>query len=90
MKKVNLQKVTLILIDDSKQEVEFDYKGLANYVFGKTRDIGELELARSLYKKGEVELNAETATALKGYVQEAFAPVVQEAVNKILEEIINS
>lgn len=90
MKKVNLQKVTVELIDDSKQEVEFDYKGLANYVFGNTRDIGELELARALYKTGEVELDAKTAAALKGYVQDAFVPVIQEAVNKILDEIINS
>lgn len=58
--KLKLQEINVTKIDGSKQKLELDYKGLANYIFSKTQDIGELELARELYKKGEVEVDKES------------------------------
>ena len=49
--KLKLKEIEVTKIDGSKQKLKLDYKGLANYIFSKTQDIGELELARELYKK---------------------------------------
>ena len=73
---LDLRKITLEQINGEVKEFDFDYKGLANFIYNKTRDIGELELARELYKKGEIEVNRETATALKKYIGEAFNAIV--------------
>ena len=62
---------------------------MANFILNKTKDIGELELARELYKSGEIELDKEKAMALKAYIGEAFGAVVQESLYPELDEIIN-
>ena len=87
--KLKLQEINVTTIDDSKQKLKLDYKGLANYIFNQTKDLGELELARELYKEGELEVDRETATALKKYVGEAFNAIVQEALFPVLDNIIN-
>ena len=86
---MNLKEIEVIGIDGKKQKLEFDYKGLANYIFNKTKDIGELELARELYKKGEIEVDKEKAIALKAYIDEAFGAVVKESLFPKLDAIIN-
>ena len=70
--KLKLKEIEVTKIDGSKQKLELDYKGLANYIFNQTKDLGELELARELYKKGEIEVDKEKATALKAYIDEAL------------------
>ena len=84
-----LKEIEIKGIDGKCQTIEFDYKGLANYIFGKTKDIGELELARELYKKGEIEVDKEKATALKAYIDEAFGAIVKESLFPKLDQIIN-
>lgn len=86
---MNLKEIEITGIDGKCQTIKFDYKGLANYIFSKTQDIGELELARELYKTGKVELDKEKAMALKNYIGEAFGAVVQEAIYPELNKIIN-
>ena len=66
--KLKLQEINVTKIDGSKQKLALDYKGLANYIFNQTKDLGELELARELYKEGELEVDREIAIASKGYV----------------------
>lgn len=61
--KLKLQEINVTKIDGSKQKLALDYKGLANYIFNQTKDLGELELARELYKEGELEVDRETAIA---------------------------
>lgn len=90
MEKLNLKSVSIKEIDGSVREVDFDFQGLANYIYNQTRDIGELELARELYQMGEVALDSGGANAIKGYIQQAFNAVVQEALNPLLDKIINS
>ena len=86
---MKLKEVEITAITGEKQKLEFDYKGLANYIFNKTKDIGELELARELYKKGEIEVDKEKAIALKVYIDEAFGAVVKESLFPKLDAIIN-
>ena len=64
-------------------------KELGNAIYGKTADIGELELARDIYKNGEIDVEATTAAILVKYVREGFLAFVQEAVCPLLENIIN-
>ena len=86
---MNLKKIQIKGIDGNTTMVDFDYKGLANYIFSKTKDIGELEIARELYKEGSIELDKENAMALKAYIGEAFGAVVQESLYPELDKIIN-
>ena len=87
--KLKLKEIEVTTIDGSKQKLKLDYKGLANYIFNQTKDLGELELARELYKEGELEVDKETAIALKMYVGEAFNAIVKEALFPVLDNIIN-
>ena len=87
--KLKLKEIEVTKIDGSKQKLELDYKGLANYIFNQTKDLGELELARELYKEGELEVDRETAIALKKYIGEAFNAIVKEALFPVLDNIIN-
>lgn len=86
---MNLKKIQIKGISGAVEEVKFDYKGLANYIFNKTKDIGELEVARELYKSGEIELNKENAILLKMYIKECFGAVVKEALFPILNKEID-
>ncbi len=59
-------------------------KMLGNAIYQKTADLGELELAQTIYKNGEVELSTEQAERIKEYVRTNFVAVVQIAVNEAL------
>ena len=87
--KLKLKEIEVTKIDGSKQKLELDYKGLANYIFNQTKDLGELEMARELYNTGSLEIDKERATALRTYIGECFNAVVQEALFPILDKIIN-
>lgn len=64
-------------------------KELGNAIYGKTADIGELELAREIYKNGEVNVDATNGAIIMKYVCEGFLAFVQEAVCPLLKDIIN-
>lgn len=64
-------------------------KELGNYIYSKTQDIGELELARSIYLNGEVEIDKKQAIALVAYIRENFVAFVQVAIIPQIEEFIN-
>ncbi|KAA4671579.1 hypothetical protein F3B42_14140 [Bacteroides ovatus] len=65
--------------------VSFDIsKSLGNTIYQNTPDLGELELAQSIYKNGEVELSSEQVDKIKEYVKKYFTAYVQVAFNEIL------
>lgn len=88
--KIDFRKIETKNIEGVETEMELDYQGLANYIFSQTKDIGELELARTLYKKGIIEVDPKCAEALKNYIREAFNALVHEAIFPVLDKIINS
>lgn len=88
--RIDLRKITVKDIEEKMVEIALDYQGLANYIFNQTKDIGELELARDLYKKGIIEITPKDAEALKTYIHEAFNASVHEAIFPKLDSIINS
>ena len=87
--KIDFRKIEVKDIEGDNSTLDMA-KELGNTIYKKTADLGELDLARDIYKNGEVELDAGQASVLIKYVREGFLAFVQEAVCPLLDEIINS
>ena len=85
--KLKLKEIEVTKIDGSKQKLKLDYKGLANYIFNQTKDLGELELARELYKKGEIGVDVEILDSIELYSKEAFGALVLESLLPKLQDL---
>lgn len=60
-------------------------KAIANCYYNRTADIGQLDKARTIYYKGQVELTDEECSLLERFVLTSDLPaVVQVGVQKIL------
>ncbi len=81
--KIDFRKIQVKDIEGNNSTVDIA-KMLGNTIYQKTADLGELELAQSIYKNGEVELSPEQAERIKEYVKTNFVAVVQIAVNVAL------
>ena len=81
--KIDFRKIQVKDIEGNNSTVDIA-KMLGNAIYQKTADLGELELAQSIYKNGEVELSPEQAERIKEYVKTNFVAVVQIAVNEAL------
>lgn len=81
--KVDFRKIQVKDIEGNNSSVDIA-KMLGNAIYQKTADLGELELAQSIYKHGEVELSPEQAERIREYVRNNFVAVVQVAVNEAL------
>lgn len=86
--KIDFRKIKVKDIEGKESNLDLS-KELGNSIYRNTADLGELELARNIYKDGEVEINAEQAAILNKYVREGFLAFVQEALCPVLDEIIN-
>ena len=53
--KIDFRKIELTDLEGNKSTIDVSQK-FANAIYQNTGDIGELELAREMYKNGEVEL----------------------------------
>lgn len=86
--KIDFRKIEVFFLDGTKNYIDVS-KLLGNSIYNNTPDLGELEIARDIYKNGAVDLTHEQAEAVKKYValNPAFAT---EATCKALDEIINS
>lgn len=81
--KIDFRNIQVKDIEGNNSTVDIA-KMLGNTIYQKTADLGELELAQSIYKNGEVELSPEQAERIKEYVKTNFVAVVQIAVNEAL------
>jgi hypothetical protein len=86
--KVNFKEVQVKDIEGNENARDFS-KELGNAIFAETKDLGELELARDIYKNGEVEVSKEQAQVIKGYVQRNFYAWAQEAILSALDAVCN-
>lgn len=89
MKKIDFRKIELKNIEGKVTPYDIS-KELGNDIYNKTADIGELELARELYLKGDIEVDAIKAEILKKYVSEGYKAFVKECLIPVLDEIINA
>lgn len=84
MTKIDFKNIAVTTLDGQKQPFDIS-KELGNAIYARTTDLGELELAREIYKNGEVELSGEQVETVKKYLRECgFFAFVQEAVNELL------
>ena len=79
--KIDFRKIEVKDIEGNNSTVDIA-KMLGNAIYQKTADLGELELAQTIYKNGEVELSTEQAERIREYVRTNFVAVVQIAVNE--------
>jgi len=86
--KIDFRKIAVKDIEGKNSNLDLS-KELGNSIYRNTADLGELELARNIYKDGEVEVDAGQAEILNKYVREGFLAFVQEALCPVLNEIIN-
>lgn len=89
MKKIDFKKVEVTDIEGNKTALDIS-KELGNQIYKKTGDLGELELAREIYKNGEVEIDEAQATALSRYIKEGFLAFVQEPLCKKLDNLFTT
>ena len=86
--KVNFAKIMVKDIEGKTAPRDFS-KEIGNTIFSTTKDIGELDLARDIYHKGEVDLSKEQAQLVKGYVEQNFLAWAKEAILPSLDAVIN-
>lgn len=86
--KVNFKKIGVKDIEGKIVERDFS-KEIGNSIFSTTKDIGELDLARDIYHKGDVELTKEQAQMIREHVERNYLAWAKEALLPSLDSIIN-
>lgn len=86
--KIDFRKLEYVEIDGKTKTIDVS-KDLGNAIFRQTMDIGELDLARDVYHKGEVELTKKDAEILKKYSEPYFLAFIKEVLIPALDLIIN-
>lgn len=78
-KKIDFRNIEVVTLNGESRVFDIP-KELGNAIFTKTMDLGELELARDIYKSGEVEIDEAQGAILSRYIRECFLAFIQEAV----------
>lgn len=82
--KINFKRITVIDLEGNKSTVDIA-KELGNAIYKQTTDIGELDFAREIYHKGEIDLSIEQIAVVRKYMDAGgFFAFVKEGVEKIL------
>lgn len=84
--KIDFRKIEVKDIEGNNSTLDLS-KMLGNAIYKKTSDLGELELAREIYKNGEVEIDIQQAEMIKKHVCESFVAFVQEAICTTLNKV---
>ncbi len=87
MKKIDFRKITVQDVTGKDSALDIS-KELGNAIYKNTPDLGELDFAQELYKKGEVEMDEKKADIIRRYMDVGqFFAFVKKAVNKELDSI---
>ena len=82
--KINFKKITVTDLDGNKSTVDIS-KELGNAIYKQTTDIGELDFAREIYHKGELELSIDQIAIVRKYMDAGgFFAFVKEGMEKLL------
>lgn len=79
MKKVDFRKVEMENINGDKEIVDLS-KILGNGLYSQAKTLEVVELARNIWKNGEVELSDEEVNFLKELVPQLFPYIVKTAI----------
>lgn len=80
---MNLKNLQIEMIDGSFIEKDLS-KEIANLVYQNTTDIGMLDVAMTLYKTGEVEMDDNQKQIFKNIVDQNVKAFVKKAIFKLL------
>jgi len=82
--KINFKKIEVTDLDGNKSTLDIS-KELGNAIYKQTTDIGELDFAREIYHKGEIELSIDQIAIVHKYMDSGgFFAFVKEGVEKLL------
>lgn len=81
---VDFRKIQVENIEGKLQDLDLS-KQLGNAIYNQTKDLGEVEMARSMYNEGEVDLKKEQIEAIKGYLKE-YPIIMRNAIEKMFSE----
>lgn len=83
LKKVDFTKITVENIEGGREKIDFS-KQLGNAIYNQSKDLGEVELAREIYKNGTVELTEEQCKMILGYTSN-YPYIIQKGFKEVLE-----
>ena len=83
VKMVNFSAIDVMNIEDKPERLDLS-KQLGNLIYSQSKDIGEAELARDMYKHGRIEIDKEKAEIVMKFT-ENFSFPVREAIKKAVE-----
>ena len=86
MKRIDFRKIEVSDIEGKKIILDVS-KTLGNVIYNNTPDLGELDFAQELYKKGEVEVDEEKAEIIRRYVEGNFFAYVKKGIDKALDGV---
>lgn len=86
--KIDFRKIKLKDVEGNAFEMDIA-KELGNSIYNETVDIGELELAREIYLKGEIDVDSVKAEVIRRYIDGGYRAFVKEALIPVLDNIIN-
>lgn len=83
--KIDFRKIELTDLEGNKSTVDVS-KAFGNAIYQNTGDLGELNLAQDIYRKGEVDISPEQAKSLKKYTQLFTRVIDRIAVSNALSQ----
>ena len=86
--KIDFSKLTIQDIEGKDVIIDIS-KELGNIIFQQTQDLGELDLAKDIYKNGEVDLTSDQAQVVKTYADKSFKAFILVVLDPMLSAIID-
>lgn len=86
MKKLNFKAVPTRDIEGNLEPRDIS-KGLGNYIYRETSDLGELDLAQRIYKDGEVEANESEIEIIRKYIDSGYKAFVKKAFEEMVSDV---
>jgi len=85
--KIDFRKIKVKDIEGKESNLDIS-KTLGNVIYNNTPDLGELDFAQELYKKGEVEIDEQKVEIVRKYLETGqFYAFIKEGVNNLLDKI---
>lgn len=89
MKKIDFRKIKVSDIEGKETTMDIS-KEMGNTIYKNTPDLGELEFAQEIYKKGEVDVTEERAAIVRKYMDVGqFFAYIKKAVNEALDAALS-
>lgn len=83
VKTVDFTKVPVENVDESISEIDLS-KQIGNQIYAQSKDIGESELARKIYKEGVVDITKENSESIGKFTKDFFYPI-RTAIEKLIK-----